>query len=220
MITRFARRAYSIVEILVAFLILATMLGLIYGLLVNVRRGEAKLSRVERAVAHAEIALAHMSAELRSMLPPDPFADRMGYRILEGGRGLAFMRLEEARGALAAAPVTYELRPTGRHGNQLLYRNGVKLNGILLRDVTFSQQDLTEVDTADGNPVLRVSLTGIAEDADPATLGPTGIHTVELDVPVPATSPSAIRGLPAVARQLITDAIRFRGTISTGELAD
>lgn len=218
---RYRRRvAYTLVEILVALLILSTILGIIYGLLVNVRRGEAKLSRVERAVAHAEIALAHMSAELRSMLPPDPFVDRVGYRILEGGRGLTFMRLEETRGALAAAPVTYELRPTGRHGNQFLYRNGVKLPGILLRDIAFSQADLTEVDTADGNPVLRVSLTGIAEDADPKVLGPTGVHTVELDIPVPATSPSAVRGLPAVARQLVADSIRFRGAIAPGDVAD
>lgn len=212
-------RAFTVVEILVAFTVLGVLLAMVYGLLSGANRSEARLGRIERAVAHAEIAVAQISADLRSILPPDPFSDRVSYRVLDEGRGITIMRLEESSGALAASPVTYETRPVGIHGNQQLYRNGVRLNGILLRELKISQVELTEVDTTNGNPVLRVAVTGIAEDLDPPALGPTGQHTVELDVPVPATSPAATRGLPLVARQLIKDAVHVRGTIQPIEVA-
>lgn len=199
--------AFTVTEVLVAFALFTILLTLLMGAMRLMGRGEERFSRADQAVAHAEIALAHLMTDLRCMAPPDPGSPSPVYRLDPSGHGLTFVKLEDPGSRWTTRSVTYEVRPAGSHGNLHLYRDGARIPRVMLRELTVAEETPARVDSPDGNPILRIRITGVGADLSPAALGPSGIHSVEIDLPVPMTTPLAIHDLPRVARTLIARSV-------------
>lgn len=195
-----SRQGMSLVEMLVALAILAVLFGVWWGVLVVMRRGEAKLSDRAAAMAMAELAVARLSLDVKSMFPPDPFRPERCPAVSADGRTLAFLRCERSGAAMTARTVRYDTRPAGRapgSGTPLyqLVRDGRPVGGVLLAE--FSAR---LVAGPRGDPRLRVRLTGVSGAER---------HDAEVDLALPAPGPAATIGLPGAADALLERAVRI-----------
>lgn len=193
------RRAFTLVETLVA---LTAGLALLSGLMSIGSlsgRGTRAVAAGAQAVTSAERAAARISADLATMLPPDPAQPERLPRITAGGTRLEFHRLEPRKDALVARPVVYEL-VRGR-----LHRDGRPLPGVTLE--TFSAGRTLE--RGEGgcarSPTLVIVIVGIGSEG-----GRNTTHRLRLAVRIPEGSPAAIPDLPAPGRALIDEFLTYR----------
>jgi hypothetical protein len=200
-----ARRAFTLVETLVA---LTAGLALLSGLLSIGSlsgRGTRAVVAGAQAVTSAERAAARISADLATMLPPDPAKPERLPRITEGGKRLEFHRLEPLRDALEARPVVYELVRDAQGGAARLHRDGRPLPGVTLE--TFSAG--RTIERGEGgrarNPTLVIVIVGCGREGERSET-----HRLRLAVRIPEGSPAAIRDLPAPGRALIDEFLTYR----------
>jgi len=182
------RRGFTLVETLVALGVFALLVGAWWGVIGILRRGEAKLTDRACALASTEIALARLSIDVASMLPPDPFRPEHCPALAADGGALEFLRCERASGGMAARRVRYE-----RRGDRLL-RDGRPLPGVQIAAFAVALAA-----GAHGEPRLRVSLAGVS--------GPER-HAVEVTLALPPPGPAATVGLPEGASAVLGRAIK------------
>lgn len=194
------RSGVTLVESLVALAIFGLLAIVWWGVVSTMRRGEAKLGDRAAALATAEIAVARLSLDVKSMFPPDPFRPERCPEVAADGSSFAFLRCERASGGMTARRVRYATRAAGRApGSGIptfqLLRDGRPIAGVLLS--AFSAQLIAG---PRGEPRLHVKLTGLAGAES---------HLAELDLALPAPGPAATIGLPGAADALLERAIKL-----------
>ena len=190
--------------------LVAVLLGALFFYRSVATRNQKKLSSNMVAIAHAELVVEYLSADLRSMMAPNPRAGLPGCRIAADGRALAFYRLELGKSSMRAVPVVYRAEPSGKgHGNLVIKRDGRPLGTALLQKFEVHQQDIRDA------PRIALTVVGIGQDVPPESLAESDRHQISISISYPEVSPAAILGLPEAASSILSRAIDVRGSLPT-----